>query len=625
MTAELAEVRRFLADHAPFDQLPEDELARLPRRLQVAYFRRGTVLREVGETNDDLFIVRSGAIDVHDGDHLVARREVGEAAGISTLTLEGLEGRMGLRLSAYEDTLALTMPGEVFRDLAERFPLFRLHYLEHETARLQHALTTVQQPRAGGVVLRTRVGDLVRRPPVAIGPDATVREAAAHMRDEGVSSILVQRDGELLGILTDRDLRTRVVAADRSPDDAVTTVMSAEPFTVESTSLAFELMLEMTGRTIHHAPVLERGRVIGVVTSTDLLRLERTNPIYLVGDIGKQDTVDALAAASRMTPRVVESLVEQDATADDIGRMVSAIGDALERRLLALLVRDLEAELGPAPTAYCWVALGSRARLEQGLASDQDHGLILGERVEGAAATWFERLATGMVEGLAACGYPPCAGNKMASNERWRQPIAGWTAHIDRWLDHPSPQAILDASVFFDMRPVAGDATLHAAVADHLLTRAPESNIFLLHLAGLAVRPPPLGFFRGFVLEKNGEHRDTLDLKKGGVHAVVGIGRLHALAHGLAAVNTHERLAAAADAGAMSRGDVADLRDAFEFLSYVRLRHHAQQVRAGVEPDNFVAPEALSGFDRRTLRDAFEVVRRAQRTIEMRYPVRNVT
>ncbi|QYJ03380.1 CBS domain-containing protein [Nocardioides panacisoli] len=625
MTAELDEVRRFLADHPPFDRLPEDDLTRLPRRLEVAYFRRGTVLRDVGEANDDLFVVRSGGIDVHDGDRLVARRGVGEAAGISTLTLEGLEGRMGLRLTAYEDTLALVMPGEVFRDLAERHPTFRLHYVEHEAARLQHALTTVQQPRTGGVVLRTRVGDLVRRAPVAVGPDASVREAAAHMRDEGVSSVLITRDGALLGILTDRDLRTRVVAADRSPDDAVTTVMSAEPFTVESSSLAFELMLEMTGRTIHHAPVLERGRVIGVVTSTDLLRLERTNPIYLVGDIGKQDSVAALAEASRMTPRVVESLVDQDATADDIGRMVSAIGDAIERRLLSLLVGDLERDLGPAPTAYCWVALGSRARLEQGLASDQDHGLVLGGPVEGEAATWFERLTTGMVDGLAACGYPPCLGDKMASNPRWRQPVAGWTDHVDRWLRRPTPEAILDASVFFDMRPVAGDPSLHAAVADHVRTRAPEADIFLLHLAGLAVRPPPLGFFRGFVLEKDGKHRDTLDLKKGGVHAVVGIGRLHALAHGLPAVNTHERLAAAADAGAMSAGDVADLRDAFEFLSYVRLRHHAQQVRAGAEPDNFVAPGELSGFDRRTLRDAFEVVRRAQRGVEMRYPVRNVT
>lgn len=621
MTAELDEVRRFLADHAPFDALPADELDVLPRRLELAYYRRGTVLRDVGETNDDLFIVRSGAIDVHDGDRLMARRGVGEASGMSTLIIGVLEGRMAHRLTAYEDTLAVVMPGPVFRDLAARFPAFELHYVEHEAARLQQALATVQQSRTGGVVLRTRVGDLVRRPPVTVDPDESIRDAAARMRDERVSSVLVTRDGVLLGILTDRDLRIRVVAADRSPDDAVTTVMTPDPFTVPSSSLAFELTLEMTGRSIHHAPVVERGRLMGVVTSTDLARLERANPIYLVGDIGKQDSVDALAAASRRTPRVVESLVDQDATADDIGRMVSAIGDAIERRLLTITERDL----GPAPTSYCWVALGSRARLEQGLASDQDHGLILGEAVEGEAATWFESLAERMVDGLAACGYPPCEGDKMASNPMWRRPVPGWINHVDRWLGHPSPQAIMDSSVFFDMRAVHGDTTLHAAVSDHLRARAPTADVFLLHLAGLAVRPPPLGFFRGFVLEKDGEHRDTLDLKKGGVHAVVGIGRLHALAHGLGAVNTHERLAAAADAGAMSAADAADLRDAFEFLSYVRLRHHAQQVRAGAEPDNFVAPGALSGFDQRTLRDAFEVVRRAQRGVEMRYPVRNIT
>lgn len=439
------------------------------------------------------------------------------------------------------------------------------------------------------------------------------------MAGAGVSSLLVMDGDALAGILTDRDLRTRVVAAGTDPGVPVTEVMTADPVTGPVDALALEVLLEMVGRHIHHLPLVDAdGRPVGVVTTTDLLRLEQANPVYLAGDVAKQPDVDGVARAASRLPRVVQQLVEQDASADDIGRVVTAVGDAVERRLLALA----EAELGPPPVPYCWVTLGSRARLEQALAADQDHAVIVDDAMAPGDAAWFERLATWVTDGLAACGWPRCRGDVMATNPRWRRPLAAWRAELTSWLTQPVPEAVLGASIFFDMRPVHGDPALHASLQRHVLAAAPGARNFLAHLAKQAtLNEPPLGFFRGLVVEKAGEHRDTLDIKRGGIGAVVELARVHALSVGSPAVGTRARLEAAREAGILGNDRADDLRDAFEFISYVRLRHQAAQVRADRAPDSFVAPAELSSFDTRHLREAFTIVRSAQQALAHRYPM----
>ena len=307
----------------------------------------------------------------------------------------------------------------------------------------------------------------------------------------------------------------------------------------------------MVGRHIHHLPIVDAaGRPVGIVTTTDLLRLEQANPVYLAGDIAKQPDVAGVARVSNRLPQVVQALVEQDASADDIGRVVTAVGDAVERRVIALA----EADLGPPPVPYCWVALGSRARLEQALAADQDNAIVIDDAMQPEHAAWFEALATRVTDDLVACGYPRCPGDVMATNPRWRQPLARWRQEFSSWLHQPVPDAILGASIFFDMRPVHGDPTLVATLQRHVLAASPSSKVFLAHLAKQATaNEPPLGFFRGFVLEKAGDHRHTLDIKRGGIGAVVELARAHALSVGSPAVNTQARIEAAREAGVLRR------------------------------------------------------------------------
>ena len=621
LDVELTQLRDFLADHEPFDALPPHVLDRLPARMTVQYFRRGSRLIEKGRDNHHLYVVRSGAADVHDPQGTLVDRG-GEGACFGSITLT--QGNPStFDVTAREDTLALVLPADDFHRLCADHPDFDAFFDAQRASRMSGAVASVQLSSTGGAILKTTVRDLIARDPIGVDARVSVRDAARLMSTERVSALLVTRDGRLAGILTDRDLRTRVLAVDVDPATPVADVMTAEPVTGSADALAFEVLLEMVGRHIHHLPILDaHDQPVGLVTTTDLLRLEQSNPVYLAGDIAKQADVAGVARAASRLPQVVLSLVEQDASADDIGRVVTAVGDAVERRLLALA----EAELGPPPVPYCWVSLGSRARLEQALAADQDTAMIIDDAMLPEHEPWFEALAERVTADLAACGYPRCTGDVMATNPRWRQPLAQWRRQFTSWLTEPVPDAILGASIFFDMRPVHGDATLEARLQRHVLTASPDAKVFLAHLAKQATaNEPPLGFFRGFVLEKAGSHENTLDIKRGGIGAVVELARVHALSLGSPAVNTRARLDAAHAAGVLGDDRAADLRDAFEFISYVRLRHQAARVRAGLPPDNHVAPDDLSSFDKRHLREAFAIVRAAQTALAHRYPTHYIS
>lgn len=642
LDVELSEIRDFLARHAPFDELPEKVLADLPRKMTIEYYRRGRSIIARGTDNHSLFVLRSGAVDIHDDrGMLVDRGEVGETFGAITLVLGNPST---YEVTAIEDALVLVLPEAEFRtlsaahaDFAHYFDVQRAHRMRGAVARLQATGTT-------GAILKTSVRDLIRREPILVTTRATIREAAQAMSEQGASSLLVVADGadetagpvggkgaggakgagggvtnggQLVGILTDRDLRNRVLAAGVSPEKPVAEVMTTDPVTGDVGALAFEVLLEMVGRNIHHLPILEEGRPLGIITTTDLMRMVQASPIYLVGDLKKQATPAGVAAVSARLPAVVEALAAQDASAEDVGRVVTAIGDAVERRLIALA----EAELGAPPVPYTWVTLGSRARLEQALAADQDNALIIHDDATDADLEWFAALAERVSAGLVEAGYPLCPGEIMATNPKWRLRAREWRREFTEWLTRPVPDAILRASIFFDMRPVHGDIKPFTKLQHKVLARSPQARLFLAHLAKSATKnEPPLGFFRGFVLAKEGAHADTLDIKRGGIGAVVELARVHALALGSPAVNTHARIAAAVSGGIMSEEKGADLHDAFEFISYVRMRHQAAQVRAGLPVDNHVNPEQLSSFDKRHLREAFAIVRSAQSSMASRYP-----
>ena len=622
LDVELAEIRDFLAAHAPFDTLPATVLESIPSRLGVGYHRRGSVVLAEGSTPLELLVVRSGAVELRDADDtLVERGGAGTCIGGAAL-VTGTPQPVSVR--AIEDTLVLSCPAAVFDDLRDQHAEFA-SFFEHRAGRLRDAVARQRQQQvtsAESAVLQRRVGDLVRRAPVSVRADDSIVEATRLMSAERISSVLVTDGERLVGILTDRDLRTRVLAAGADPAAPVSTVMTPDPATSEPDALALEALLELVRRNIHHLPVVEDGRPIGMITATDLLRLQQASPVFLVGDITKAPDVATVAELATRLQWVVAGLVRQGTSAHDAGRVVTMVGDAIEQRLLTLA----EAELGPPPVRYAWLTLGSRARFEQALGPDQDHALLLHDDVRPVHAPYFRELAERVTAGLETVGYPRCRGGKIATNPTWRQPLATWREHVAHWVATPTPEAVMEASVFFDLRHQYGDPALTSELAATQRRAAQGAPIFLAHLAAHAAsQHPPLGFFRELVVDRSGDHRDTLDVKRGGINVIVEIARLHGLACGSEKTSTLARLEDAVAARKLSPALAADLRDAWEFLSHLRLRHQSEQVRSGLPADNWVDPSAISHFEKRHLKAAFGVIRAAQTALAQHYPVRSLS
>lgn len=614
MDTEHLAVRDFLVAHHPFDQLPEEVLATLPGQLQTRRLAAGEYALRHDTPNTHLFIIRGGAVEVLEPDgSLIARLKEGDIFGQRSLLGDGLTD---FDVRAVQDTDLYLLPAERFHALRRDVAQFRFFF--SPTGRLRGALQNRGQGDGGGVnLMTTPIADLLGRPPVTLHPEASIREAAELMTREKISSLMIARDDKLEGILTDRDLRRRVVAAGLDGNRPLAEIMTPDPATVDARSYAYEALLAMARSGFHHLPVLRDGRVAGMITSTDLVQRRSNSPLYLIGDIYRCGDPQSLADVSRRLGGLLVTLVGANASAHSIGHVISAVGEAINCRLLALA----EQRLGPAPVPYAWLSGGSLGRQEQTAHSDQDNCLLLSDDYDpDRHGAYFEELSTWVCDALDACGYVYCPGEIMAKTPKWRQPLAVWKGYFDQWIDQPQPKALMHASIFFDLRCLYGDRALFRTLQDYILEKAQRNRIFHAYMASNALtHQPPLGFFRSFVLVKDGKHDHTLDLKHSGVVPITDLARVFALASGAAPVNTRDRLQAAQAKGAVSEQGAADLVDALEFIAMVRLRHQARQIQDGKAPDNYMPPKTLSHFERNHLKDAFSVVADMQSALSQRY------
>lgn len=617
MSVELDEVRDFLAQHEPYSHLPAEELDRLPGLMEMRYARRGETVIARGAVNDHLFVIRSGAVDVvGEQDLLLDRREPGLTFGYSTMVGEPASR---YQMVAVEDTLLLVIPRAVFEELSAAHPDVR-RYFSSQSARLAHAAAQMRGDPSQDVLATPVAAMVAGRQPVMIEQTASIREAAAEMAAHNVSSILLTCGGELTGILTDKDLRGRVVARALDVTSQVTAVMTPSPVTIASTALAFEAMLLMTERGFHHLPVVDGTGVVGVVTSGDLSRLLKANPMFITGDLSRRRR-DELQGAYHRAAETTIRLIDRGVGAHEAAQLLTTAADALVRRLIALF----EKENGPAPVEYAFVAVGSQGRREMGPASDQDNALVLADSYNPAEhGTYFEGLSTFVCTGLDEAGQTICPGDMMAMNPRWRMTVSEWQDTFHRWITAPQPDALLHAQIYFDMRAVAGAEDLATRVHESAVAMAAGATRLHAHLAALAARrDPPLGFFRGLVVERGGEYAKTLDVKKGGTAGLVQMARLYALKAGVTAVGTRDRLEQTAGAS-ISESAAVNLRDAFDYLTALTLRHQAEQLRRGENPDYHIDPGKLSTIYRENLRDAFQIIKKMQTALANAHPVRNI-
>ncbi|MGB0944558.1 MAG: DUF294 nucleotidyltransferase-like domain-containing protein [Marinomonas sp.] len=653
---DVQEVVKFLQGTVPFDSLAEPDLRRLVEALEVIYIRQkqsmslGSQAPNVLPLND-LHIIRRGAFEIQcKKGGLVDKLADGECFGVSSVLDNNPEG---LYVVALEDSLVFRLDKESFLALTKANTDFALFFANTRVKRLsllskslqqdngsqasiessQHQLESHQvssltefvqselacnkeddrqaQNRADPAMqLSLPVHKIMSRQLVKAEADTSIRMAALQMTGARVSSLLIVEGETLIGIITDRDLRSRVLAKGVSTDLPVSSIMTRKPTYLDESSLCIHAQLIMSERNIHHLPIVDDAlKPVGILTATDVLKNQQTSPLLMVSEINRQKSVAALAEVCQRLPRLIINLVAGDINPADMGEVLASITDNLTRRLIELAV----SELGVPPMQFNFLVFGSQARKEQSLGSDQDNGIMLEREGDDREMEYFKHLSEFVCQGLNECGIPLCPGNIMSSNPDCRLTKSQWLKKIAYWVQSNSPQALLNASIFFDMRSIYGPEESLQELTDLLQEKAVKNSIFMATLTKNAISSrPPLGFFRDFVLEHSGEHKNKLDLKHQGLALINDLARLYSFATSKYQVSTLKRLDWIAKEGLLSQDYVSNLQDAWEYLSGLRLE--AQQVswqKTG-SASAFLDPSSLSPLERKHLKLTFKTILQAQ-------------
>jgi CBS domain-containing protein len=609
------DVAAFLGEYPPFDGLDEDAVARAATHVAIEFFSEGSlILEQARQPSHSMYVVRTGAVELLSEGRVLDVLGPGELFGHPSL-VSGEPPAFSVR--AREDTLCYLLDEETATAVLATPP--GLRFLSGSLrARSARALEGHTAERADP--WRAEVGSLVKRKPVMCAPTESIRHVAQTMAKERISSVLVDGIETGVGIVTDRDLRSRVVAEGRSTDAPVSEITSSPAISIGERDLIAEALQRMLEHGVHHL-VVERadGTLSGVVTATDLMGFERTTPFAMRSTIERAADVESLIAAGRQIPDMVRALVDAAVDPVDVGHVVGVTIDALTVRMIELQIE----RFGEPPVPWAWLALGSQARHEQALATDQDHALAYDpqDRDPEEVDRFFADLADAVVAGVEASGIPRCKAGVSASESSWRRSVDSWIETFRGWMTDQSAEGSMFTAIAFDFRRIAGPLPFDERLRQ-IVAASPSLPIFLKHLArNAAATRPPTGFLHDFVVEAKGEHVGTLDTKHGGITLVTSIARTYALAVGSTKIRTQERLRDASAAGRIREEDRAGLEEAFRLLWQIRLEHQTEAVRAGAQPDDFVDPKRLGPITRQGLKSAFRLIDSVQRGMAVEFGV----
>lgn len=620
MEVELLEIQDFISQSPPFDQLPDEVIAEVVQSVEISYYRADSTIIDFGDDIHEFYLIRSGVVEVcrRNGD-LYNRLDQGKLFGQMGLLTNN---KVRFPTKSVQDTLLYCIPESVFHDLCERYEIFADFVEVEDSTRLKQAVESKSDD--ANALTTSKVKTLLTREPLMLANSSSIQSVAQIMAKENVSAALIydpdvedQQGKSFVGIITESDLCEKVIATGLNVNNPVAQIMSTELISLDHNAYIFEAMLIMLRYNVHHLPILKNKEPIGLIEVSDIVRYESQNSLLFVSSIFQMQSTEDLVQLSAQLKGCFVRMVNEDANSHMVGRAMSEIGRSFKQRLLELA----EEKLGPPPIPYCFLALGSMARNEQLIVTDQDNAIILDNSYQASQhGDYFEKLAAFICDGLATCGYSYCTGDIMATNPEFRKTQSQWEDCFTDWIDDPNPQALLNSSIFFDLTGVYGRVKWAEQLNAFILRRAKKNNRFLACLARNALnRKPPLGFFKNFVMEKDGRHNNAINLKRRGTAPLADLIRVHALAIGSQSQNSFDRLEDIIEAGILPKSKGADLLHAMELISLVRLRHQALDIESEIEPDNNIEPENMSDFERRNLKDAFLVLSNAQNFLKYRY------
>ncbi|MHB8836059.1 MAG: DUF294 nucleotidyltransferase-like domain-containing protein [Candidatus Methylomirabilia bacterium] len=625
-----AKARLFLKSTLPFALLDDRALEALIGFLRIEVYPAGVhILRQGAPSRRTLHVIKEGTVRIYactpEGQEQVLDfRSAGESFGSLS---RGESERLDTSVQAMGDTVCYVADGAEALKFIDAHPLLRDYLLPAYFPKQQPGTAAAPPaalvPYEGSekVLFTTPVEHLAGREVLTVAAATPILEAARMMSTHHAGALVVMDgDGGPVGIVTTTDLRDRVLVVSRDPAAPVGEIMSAPLITVAARDFCFEALLKMMSHDVHHLPVFKGGRMVGIVSNHDFLVLQGTAPLVIAREIEDQATVEGLATSSTRIKGLVSLLLREGAGAGSITRVISAVNDRLEHRVLDLALKTL----GPPPLPFCWIVYGSAGRKEQTFKTDQDNAIVYadpgGEEQTRAAEEYFGRFAEFVVDAFLRCGFALCQGDFMATNPLWRRPLAVWKRRFSSWIKAPVDASLSKAVNLFDFRGLHGDLSLAAELRSHLQRALGGQGFFLKAVAELTVDyRPPLGIFGGLHVEKDGEHAHQIDIKKHCLIPIVNIVRLFSYESGSAETATTERIATLRTAHPIVMTAGADLAHAFEFVSLLRIRHQHEQIASDLEPDNFIDPRRLSALELNTLKGILRLITQLIEEIKGRY------
>jgi len=618
LTATVEHLSRF----APFDSMAEADLLWLAQHLSLVYYHHGEILLAPSDgVSERVLIVKQGRVvgesgeagawlELHEGEAFPIGAVLSNRPVVSTFRAQG-------------DVFAYVLGAVDFHTLIQRsLPFSRFcteriaNLLDQSQRSLQGVYAASSNERQS---LHSPLSSLARRAPVTCLPDTPLAEALQTIQAQQISAIVIT-DATLhpLGVFSVRDLIGRVILPGLSLTTPIRAVMTPEPMTLPPSAHAFEAALLMAQHGFRHVLMAEDGRVTGVISEKDLFSLQRVGVTQISAAIRSATRLEDLRTFAEDIRQLGHNMLAQGVGSEQLTQIISTLNDLLTQRVI-----EMECDKG-CPYRFCWLAFGSEGRLEQTLTTDQDNGLIFilpeGDDLETARAHMLA-LSKRINNALDACGFPLCKGQVMASNPRWCLTLDEWKTTFAQWIDSGDPEALLNASIFFDMRPLFGVDALATELRVWLGGYVKTAPRFLHQMAVNALRNrPPLGLIRDFVVASaSGEHPSTLDLKLNGATPFVDAARIFALATGASASGTAARLRAAAVPLNIASVEVEAWISSFFFLQLLRLRRQHEESLAGEMLDNHINPDRLNDLDRRILKESFRQARKLQSRLSMDY------
>jgi len=619
---------QFLQKFPPFNQMENAHLAYLVEQCQLRFYAAGESIIKPGDGPvEHFYIVKQGRI--------VGERPHSAKGGTETtfeittgecFPLAALLGERATRTEhlAAEDTFCLQLNKQAFIKLFALSTTFRDFALRGVSSLLDQVNQQVQQ-RAVETLgtqysLNTRLGELAMRHPVMCSPETPMRDAVRLMHEQQVGSIVIVDERQSpLGIFTLRDLREAVADVNADFSAPVRHTMSLSPFHLSPDASAFDAAIAMTGRHIAHVCLVRDGRLCGVVSERDLFSLQRVDLVHLARTIRNAPRIEALAGLRGDIVQLVDRMLAHGASSTQITQIITLLNDHTVCRVIELTL----AEKGDPGIAFSWLCFGSEGRREQTLHTDQDNGILFEAR-DAAEAEQIRNVLLPIAErinqNLAQCGFTLCKGNIMAGNPELCLSRLEWSQRFSTFIREATPENLLASSIYFDLRVVWGDESSGEQLRRSILDQVADNRLFQRMMADNALRQrPPVGRFKDFVLARKGSEKDTLDLKVEGLTPFVDGARLLALANGIGANNTQERLRQLVEREVIDPLDGAAYEEAYHFIQQTRMQQHQLQSRQNLAYSNRIDPDTLNHLDRRILRESFRQAQRLQTSLTLRY------